>query len=125
MSRLEISVMSYFGEVQSCKNDAITPEFITNAIVYLLSISKDQFLLNQHQDCDELLGYKSFFELKRKTELIELRIENSKIYLFRGVKVKRWYEFEPVDTNWYSLDKESILELSSKVYNLFLIYYAK
>ncbi len=97
--RLERSEMIFFGEIQSCKNDLLSPDFITNTIVYFLNISEDQFLLNQHQNCEELLGYKSFFELKRKTELIQLRIENSKIYIFRGVKVKRWYEFEPIDAN--------------------------
>ncbi len=59
------------------------------------------------------MGYKSFQDMYKKTNLIDLRISASKIFVYAGKKVKRWYEFDPIDpAEGYGIDNDGIKNLS-------------
>lgn len=66
-----------------------------------------------------MMGYNSFPELFKKTNLITLRLEKSKIKIFEAKKVKRWYEFETIEPiDGFDMDDESIKKLSARLLNI-------
>lgn len=111
--------MSFYGDVQYCNQSDLNLKFIYDSIIHLLNVNDEEFITNEHTNEHSLIGYSSFQDLYKKTYLIDLRIENSKIFIYIGLKVKRWYEFDPIDDWWYHQDdNNSIHKLSLKLIEL-------
>ncbi len=113
LCELNGSEMSFFGNVNTMSAIAVTPASIASVIQGFLSVSDTAFQSNRCKTEYDLIGYKSFQDMYKKTNLIDLRISASKIFVYAGKKVKRWYEFDPIDpVEGYGIDNDGIKNLS-------------
>lgn len=111
--------ISTFGKVISFERSTIAAEAIRESIGCLLSVTDIKFNEDSDRNDFQILGYPSHLLLYKKTNLITLRIEEQKISIFNAKKVKRWYEFEPIEpVEGYEMDEDGIKRLSTSLVKL-------
>lgn len=113
---LEGSVTTFFQRINTKYVDCLEINDVYSLLKSILLITDAEFLSSRASEPFSMLGYNSFQDLFKKTNLTTLRLENSKIKIFEAKKVKRWYEFEPIDPiDGFDMDDESMKKLSARL----------
>ncbi len=116
---LENSVTTFFHPIHSKDAGCLEINDFITLLKNILSITDAEFLSHNVNEPFSMMGYNSFPELFKKTNLITLRLEKSKIKIFEAKKVKRWYEFETIEPiDGFDMDDESIKKLSARLLNI-------
>jgi hypothetical protein len=105
--------VNYYNLVSAANVHDLTHEWIDAEIKKCIALSSSEVQSNLGNDVLFKFGFTSFSDVYKKTSLITLRIEDEKIKIFNAKKVKRWYEFEPLEpTEGYGTDDDGVGKLS-------------
>lgn len=111
--------VNYYNLVSMANFHDLSSDWFSAEIKKGIALGPSEIQSNLGKDVLFNFGFTSFSDVYKKTSLITLRIEEEKIKIFNAKKVKRWYEFEPIEpTEGYGTDDEGVRRLSIQLFDL-------